>query len=56
MDPTLSYGVIEDVAGADVRAMDLIGYDFVATPLPSTVMLLGPSLLGLVGWRRFRKN
>jgi hypothetical protein len=25
-------------------------------PLPSTVLLLGPGLLGLAGWRRFRKS
>lgn len=26
------------------------------TPLPSTLLLLGSGLLGLVGWRRFRKS
>jgi hypothetical protein len=33
-------------------------YGFIASPvpLPPTVLLLGSGLLGLVGWRRFRKN
>lgn len=33
-------------------------YGFIATPvpLPSTVLLLGSGLLGLAGWRRFRKG
>jgi hypothetical protein len=26
-----------------------------AVPLPPTVLLLGSGLLGLAGWRRFRK-
>jgi hypothetical protein len=29
---------------------------FVIVPLPPTVLLLGSGLLGLVGWRRFRKG
>jgi hypothetical protein len=28
---------------------------FQAVPLPSTLILLGPGLLGLLGWRRFRQ-
>jgi len=27
-----------------------------AVPIPPTVLLLGSGLLGLVGWRRFRKS
>jgi hypothetical protein len=27
-----------------------------AVPLPGTLVLLGSGLLGLVGWRRFKKN
>jgi len=30
--------------------------DFAPVPLPSAVILLGSGLLGLVGWRRFRKG
>jgi MYXO-CTERM domain-containing protein len=31
MDPTLPYGVTEEISDADLRAMELIGYD---TPEP----------------------
>jgi hypothetical protein len=27
-----------------------------SVPLPSTLLLFGPGLLGLAGWRRFRKG
>lgn len=30
--------------------------DFTPVPLPPSVLLLGSGLLGLVGWRRFRKS
>ena len=32
------------------------GYISTEVPLPSTVLLLGSGLLGLAGWRRFRKG
>ncbi len=31
-------------------------YNAAVVPLPPTVLLLGSGLLGLVGWRRFRKS
>jgi len=34
----------------------MIRADVSAVPLPPTVLLLGSSLLGLAGWRRFRKG
>lgn len=34
----------------------VIEYQPYVIPIPGTVWLLGSSLLGLVGWRRFRKN
>jgi uncharacterized membrane protein len=37
---------------------DASGHGFLATPvpLPPNVLLLGSGLLGLVGWRRYRKG
>jgi len=55
LDPTLSYGVYYDVSEPDVRAMDLIGYDLVLTPLPGAFWLLGSALLGLAALR-FRRR
>ena len=56
MDPTLASNLWFDVATADIRAMDLIGYDLAPAPLPGTLVLLGSSLISLVSWRRFRKS
>ncbi|MBM4274512.1 MAG: hypothetical protein FJ134_08650 [Deltaproteobacteria bacterium] len=55
LDPTLGYGVYFDVAEPDVRAMDLIGYDLVLTPVPGAFWLLGSGLLGLAALR-FRRR
>jgi hypothetical protein len=40
----------------DVRISLALSEGPAPTPLPSTLLLLGSGLLGLVGWRRFRKN
>src|SRR5207249_10937738 len=40
MDPTLGYGVSENVSDSDFRAMDLIGYNVEAVPEPSTIALM----------------
>jgi hypothetical protein len=34
----------------------MITYEYTPVPLPGTFVLLGSGLLGLVGWRRFRKS
>ena len=51
MDPTLAAGVAIPITGADLRALDLIGWDPV--PEPATFVLLGSGLL-VVAWRRHR--
>jgi hypothetical protein len=56
MDPTLPAGTIRQVTSADVRMLDLLGYDPSVVPEPSTMFLLGSGLLGLVGLRRKLKK
>ena len=38
------------------RIVELDAVAAIATPLPGTLVLLSSGMLGLVGWRRFRKN
>jgi hypothetical protein len=62
--PELSHGVFSLAAGS--HSLTIRPYQFVmagaayfrtdAVPLPPTVLLLGSGLLGLAGWRRFRKG
>ena len=51
MDPTLGSGLSVSISGADLRALDLIGWDPV--PEPATFVLFGSGLL-FIGWRRHR--
>ena len=57
MDPTLGFGQAFSVSNADLRALDLIGWDLntaTVVPLPAALPLLLSGLVGLgfVGWRR----
>jgi hypothetical protein len=51
MDPTLAFGVTEEISDADLRAMELIGYDVVPEPGTASILVLGVSL-ALTGRRR----
>ena len=61
LDPTLGFGQISPITAADVRALDLIGYDplqqTVATPEPGSLALLGVAGVGAAfgAWRRNRR-
>ncbi len=45
MDPTLAYGQIAAISSNDLRALDLIGYEITAVPLPSAIWFFSGSLL-----------
>ncbi|MGC4002007.1 MAG: NF038122 family metalloprotease [Pirellulales bacterium] len=54
MDPTLAFGVIEPLTEADFRALDLIGWDIIAIPEPTTwgaLIVCG----AIAGWK-MRRN
>lgn len=53
LDPTLSSGTMQSITAADIRALDLIGYDY-AAPEPSTVALLAGGLVLLFMRKRRR--
>ena len=53
MDPTLNFGTIENISNADLRAMELIGYDTTgAVPEPGGFLLLGGLVCGAILRRR----
>lgn len=54
MDPTLANGQVEPVGDNDLFAMNLIGYDLVAVPEPTT--LLAGVACGVVLLRRARRS
>jgi hypothetical protein len=48
----LAYRQVIDLTEADLRALDLIGYDIRFTPLPTSLLLLGTGLACLAILRR----
>lgn len=58
MDPTLTSNVFSDVTEADLRVLDLIGWDVTPIPLPPAVMLFGSAcgVFGLLRPGRTRRN
>ncbi len=53
MDPSLNYGVIESISEADLRAMELIGYDTVV-PEPAAFALIAFAFVPALARRRRR--
>ena len=52
MDPTLASGQIFRISNADLRALDLIGWDTAAVPEPGSFLLIAGGLAALVVRRR----
>lgn len=52
MDPTLAFGVGIPITAADLRALDLIGYEVAPVPVPAAAWLFAGALAGLGVLRR----
>ncbi|MCC7412913.1 MAG: NF038122 family metalloprotease [Gammaproteobacteria bacterium] len=50
MDPTLAAGIGFDVTTADLRVLDLIGYEFTVVPVPVPALLFLSALFPLLGF------
>jgi hypothetical protein len=53
MDPTLSFGQFEDLTDADIRAMELIGYD-TTVPEPGVAGVIVLAGFGFLAKRKRR--
>ncbi|MGO8761216.1 MAG: PEP-CTERM sorting domain-containing protein [Desulfobaccales bacterium] len=60
LPPALIYGAVTayDVSGSESLFSNEVVFNNVPppVPLPSSLVLIGFGLLGLAGWRRFRKG
>ena len=54
MDPTLGAGVAWSISAADLRALDVIGWDPV--PEPATLLLMGTGLIAVLARTRLKKK
>jgi hypothetical protein len=51
-----AFGTWNDITGTHYPVYGIIERDVAPVPLPGAVWLLGSGLVGLMGWRRFKKS
>ncbi len=56
MDPSFNFGTTESITAADVRALQMIGWDVTPVPEPSTIALVGLVAAGSAGYSRRRRT
>jgi len=56
MDPTISYGARKVFTDLDMAALDDVGWDIAAVPLPPALLLFGSGLLGIFRLKRHQRQ
>lgn len=56
MDPTAAFGETLNISATDLRLFDVLGYTLVPIPEPSVSALFGASFLGLIVFRKWKRN